>query len=91
MGEASRRESERYTIYFDGFSVLTLAKRMQDMYEVYSNIVGKGKTIVVCTPTPEGTHYLRIENTTGYFKMVNGKLIVIDEVDYRLSGFESGW
>ena len=48
-------------------------------------------TIVVCTPTPEGTHYLRIENTTGYFKMVNGKLIVIDEVDYRLSGFESGW
>ena len=89
QGRSGNKESERYNIFMDGILTKKLAERMPEAYVMFSEKVGEGETVVVCTPAPRGIHYLRIENTTGYFRLVNGKLITLDKVEYKMAGFET--
>lgn len=88
QGETGEKNHERYYIFWDGVLSTRIAERQPDSMLVFEEKVGEGKTIIVCTPIPKGIHYFRIGNTTGYYRMVNGKMMLLDNIDYKLAGFE---
>jgi len=88
QGSYGHKDSDRWTVFWDGIPSKKVAERQPENMEVFEADKDHGETIVICTPIPKDIVYFRISNTTGYYRMVNGVLHQIDEIDYKMAGFE---